>query len=144
MTPPDRPAPQPDECTGKSSGGSIGGHNDEGEGTEHHGSDAQRAKAAVSDGAAKCSDEPSTNNKREESETQGLRLPKRRKAAKGADALGLKHRDCPRCQSANTKFCYNNNYDESQPRYFCKARRPRAWVFRVPGQRAGAAVAHPL
>ncbi|XP_022996208.1 dof zinc finger protein 1-like [Cucurbita maxima] len=30
---------------------------------------------------------------------------------------------CPRCNSANTKFCYYNNYSLSQPRYFCKACR---------------------
>ncbi|KAH0919472.1 hypothetical protein HID58_027132 [Brassica napus] len=27
---------------------------------------------------------------------------------------------CPRCESANTKFCYYNNYNVSQPRYFCR------------------------
>ncbi|CAA6655689.1 unnamed protein product [Spirodela intermedia] len=34
---------------------------------------------------------------------------------------------CPRCNSANTKFCYYNNYSRSQPRYFCKACR-RHWT----------------
>lgn len=28
---------------------------------------------------------------------------------------------CPRCCSDNTKFCYYNNYNVKQPRYFCKA-----------------------
>ncbi|CAH8364335.1 unnamed protein product [Eruca vesicaria subsp. sativa] len=27
---------------------------------------------------------------------------------------------CPRCESTNTKFCYYNNYNVSQPRYFCR------------------------
>ncbi|KAF8025682.1 hypothetical protein BT93_F2500 [Corymbia citriodora subsp. variegata] len=27
---------------------------------------------------------------------------------------------CPRCNSTNTKFCYYNNYNLSQPRHFCK------------------------
>lgn len=27
---------------------------------------------------------------------------------------------CPRCQSENTKFCYYNNYNVNQPRYYCK------------------------
>ncbi|CAH8363927.1 unnamed protein product [Eruca vesicaria subsp. sativa] len=27
---------------------------------------------------------------------------------------------CPRCESVNTKFCYYNNYNVSQPRYFCR------------------------
>ncbi|OAY65458.1 Dof zinc finger protein DOF3.5 [Ananas comosus] len=35
--------------------------------------------------------------------------------------------NCPRCDSANTKFCYYNNYSLSQPRYFCKACR-RYWT----------------
>ncbi|KAG8388384.1 hypothetical protein BUALT_Bualt02G0120300 [Buddleja alternifolia] len=31
-----------------------------------------------------------------------------------------KHLKCPRCDSTNTKFCYYNNYNLSQPRHFCK------------------------
>ena len=27
---------------------------------------------------------------------------------------------CPRCCSQETKFCYYNNYNVKQPRYFCK------------------------
>ncbi|KAK4780845.1 hypothetical protein SAY87_016951 [Trapa incisa] len=27
---------------------------------------------------------------------------------------------CPRCDSTNTKFCYYNNYNTSQPRHFCR------------------------
>lgn len=27
---------------------------------------------------------------------------------------------CPRCNSLETKFCYFNNYNVNQPRYFCK------------------------
>lgn len=34
---------------------------------------------------------------------------------------------CPRCDSANTKFCYYNNYNLSQPRHFCKNCR-RYWT----------------
>ncbi|CAK9165298.1 unnamed protein product [Ilex paraguariensis] len=30
------------------------------------------------------------------------------------------HLKCPRCESTNTKFCYYNNYNLSQPRHFCK------------------------
>lgn len=29
---------------------------------------------------------------------------------------------CPRCGSEATKFCYYNNYDPQQPRYYCKVR----------------------
>ncbi|XP_044507745.1 dof zinc finger protein DOF3.6-like [Mangifera indica] len=34
---------------------------------------------------------------------------------------------CPRCDSTNTKFCYFNNYNLSQPRHFCKTCR-RYWT----------------
>ncbi|KAG6627261.1 dof zinc finger protein DOF5.4-like [Carya illinoinensis] len=34
---------------------------------------------------------------------------------------------CPRCDSLNTKFCYYNNYNQSQPRHFCKSCR-RYWT----------------
>lgn len=34
---------------------------------------------------------------------------------------------CPRCNSTNTKFCYYNNYNLSQPRHFCKGCR-RYWT----------------
>ncbi|XP_010449133.1 PREDICTED: dof zinc finger protein DOF4.4-like [Camelina sativa] len=34
---------------------------------------------------------------------------------------------CARCSSVNTKFCYYNNYNMSQPRYFCKECR-RYWT----------------
>jgi len=29
--------------------------------------------------------------------------------------------ECPRCNSKETKFCYYNNYNIKQPRYFCKS-----------------------
>lgn len=29
---------------------------------------------------------------------------------------------CPRCNSKNTKFCYYNNYNIKQPRYYCRVR----------------------
>ncbi|XP_047328533.1 dof zinc finger protein DOF5.1-like [Impatiens glandulifera] len=34
---------------------------------------------------------------------------------------------CPRCESTNTKFCYFNNYNLTQPRHFCKMCR-RYWT----------------
>ncbi|KAH7290329.1 hypothetical protein KP509_30G042800 [Ceratopteris richardii] len=37
---------------------------------------------------------------------------------------GLK---CPRCESTDTKFCYYNNYNTSQPRHFCKSCK-RYWT----------------
>ncbi|XP_073284573.1 dof zinc finger protein DOF5.7-like [Primulina huaijiensis] len=41
-----------------------------------------------------------------------------------ASAAALK---CPRCDSTNTKFCYYNNYNLTQPRHFCKTCR-RYWT----------------
>ncbi|CAJ2635472.1 dof zinc finger protein DOF2.4-like [Trifolium pratense] len=37
------------------------------------------------------------------------------------------HLRCPRCDSSNTKFCYYNNYNLTQPRHFCKTCR-RYWT----------------
>ncbi|KAI3759743.1 hypothetical protein L6452_07776 [Arctium lappa] len=37
------------------------------------------------------------------------------------------HLNCPRCDSSNTKFCYYNNYNLSQPRHYCKNCR-RYWT----------------
>ncbi|KAG6498632.1 hypothetical protein ZIOFF_038353 [Zingiber officinale] len=37
------------------------------------------------------------------------------------------HLRCPRCDSTDTKFCYFNNYNLSQPRHFCKSCR-RYWT----------------
>ncbi|GAV64586.1 zf-Dof domain-containing protein [Cephalotus follicularis] len=34
---------------------------------------------------------------------------------------------CPRCDSTNTKFCYYNNYNKSQPRHYCKTCK-RHWT----------------
>ncbi|CAL5083160.1 unnamed protein product [Urochloa decumbens] len=55
-------------------------------------------------------------------------------AGAGAGAAGAPVADpraealrCPRCDSANTKFCYYNNYSLSQPRHFCKACK-RYWT----------------
>nr|XP_043617993.1 dof zinc finger protein DOF3.4-like [Erigeron canadensis] len=50
----------------------------------------------------------------------------------GCSSLGIpppepEHLPCPRCDSTNTKFCYYNNYNFSQPRHFCKGCR-RYWT----------------
>ncbi|KAK1607291.1 hypothetical protein QYE76_030964 [Lolium multiflorum] len=45
-------------------------------------------------------------------------------ATKAAAAEG---EPCPRCESRDTKFCYYNNYNTSQPRHFCKGCR-RYWT----------------
>ncbi|KAL3649399.1 hypothetical protein CASFOL_005802 [Castilleja foliolosa] len=54
-----------------------------------------------------------------------------RKAVKsshvGAPPPEPEHLPCPRCDSTNTKFCYYNNYNFSQPRHFCKSCR-RYWT----------------
>ncbi|XP_010263782.1 PREDICTED: dof zinc finger protein DOF3.4-like [Nelumbo nucifera] len=45
----------------------------------------------------------------------------------GAPPPEHEHLPCPRCDSTNTKFCYYNNYNLSQPRHFCKSCR-RYWT----------------
>ncbi|KAL5210669.1 hypothetical protein ABZP36_006292 [Zizania latifolia] len=47
-------------------------------------------------------------------------------AAGGANGGGGREQ-CPRCASHDTKFCYYNNYNTSQPRHFCRACR-RYWT----------------
>ncbi|KAL8167368.1 hypothetical protein V2J09_008867 [Rumex salicifolius] len=57
---------------------------------------------------------------------------RRAAAAKGCAGMAPpppehEHLPCPRCDSTNTKFCYYNNYNFSQPRHFCKSCR-RYWT----------------
>ncbi|KZV24979.1 hypothetical protein F511_01949 [Dorcoceras hygrometricum] len=44
-----------------------------------------------------------------------------------APAAAMENLRCPRCDSSNTKFCYYNNYNLTQPRHFCKTCR-RYWT----------------
>ena len=39
---------------------------------------------------------------------------------------------CPRCESMDTKFCYYNNYNVKQPRYFCKVGTFHSWTSGIP------------
>ncbi|KAL6553130.1 hypothetical protein OROGR_006972 [Orobanche gracilis] len=48
-------------------------------------------------------------------------------AAAAASAASAENLRCPRCDSPNTKFCYYNNYNLTQPRHFCKTCR-RYWT----------------
>ncbi|CAI9113375.1 OLC1v1013962C1 [Oldenlandia corymbosa var. corymbosa] len=53
-----------------------------------------------------------------------------RRLRPGQQHTGHNHQQalkCPRCDSLNTKFCYYNNYNLSQPRHFCKSCR-RYWT----------------
>ncbi|XP_051140491.1 dof zinc finger protein DOF3.4 [Andrographis paniculata] len=50
-----------------------------------------------------------------------------RQSQVGAPPPEPEHLPCPRCDSTNTKFCYYNNYNFSQPRHFCKSCR-RYWT----------------
>ncbi|KAJ3686470.1 hypothetical protein LUZ61_015634 [Rhynchospora tenuis] len=47
--------------------------------------------------------------------------------SENTDQQNLNPVACPRCNSTNTKFCYYNNYNLSQPRHFCKNCR-RYWT----------------
>ncbi|KAG8377678.1 hypothetical protein BUALT_Bualt08G0057800 [Buddleja alternifolia] len=51
----------------------------------------------------------------------------RRISRLGSRTPELEPLPCPRCDSTNTKFCYYNNYNLSQPRHFCKSCR-RYWT----------------
>ncbi|CAF1924118.1 unnamed protein product [Brassica oleracea var. botrytis] len=55
----------------------------------------------------------------------GGSMAERARQAKAPPPEGA--RKCPRCDSLNTKFCYYNNYNLTQPRYFCKGCR-RYWT----------------
>ncbi|CAJ1936410.1 unnamed protein product [Sphenostylis stenocarpa] len=62
-------------------------------------------------------------------EAQDLELPKpnlmrKQQQQQAQPSESLK---CPRCDSSNTKFCYYNNYNKSQPRHFCRACK-RHWT----------------
>ncbi|KAG0454721.1 hypothetical protein HPP92_024013 [Vanilla planifolia] len=48
-------------------------------------------------------------------------------AAAAGEGFPEQRLQCPRCESNNTKFCYYNNYNLSQPRHFCKDCR-RYWT----------------
>lgn len=54
----------------------------------------------------------------------GLVEPPKRRQSQNQQSDPL---PCPRCNSKNTKFCYYNNYNKSQPRHFCKACK-RHWT----------------
>ncbi|KAK4416240.1 Dof zinc finger protein DOF5.3 [Sesamum alatum] len=48
-------------------------------------------------------------------------------ATTASAAAAAENLRCPRCDSSNTKFCYYNNYNLTQPRHFCKTCR-RYWT----------------
>ncbi|RDX85962.1 Dof zinc finger protein DOF1.7, partial [Mucuna pruriens] len=63
-------------------------------------------------------------------EAQNLELPKpnqMRKQQQQQQSQPSESLKCPRCDSTNTKFCYYNNYNKSQPRHFCRACK-RHWT----------------
>ncbi|KAM0868659.1 hypothetical protein ACQ4PT_041175 [Festuca glaucescens] len=55
-----------------------------------------------------------------------LRRPKGYPAVSTAPAPAAAD-PCPRCESRDTKFCYYNNYNTSQPRHYCRSCR-RYWT----------------
>ncbi|CAJ2648656.1 dof zinc finger protein [Trifolium pratense] len=58
---------------------------------------------------------------------QNLELPKTHPMKKNQQIQQSEVVNCPRCDSTNTKFCYYNNYNKSQPRHFCRACK-RHWT----------------
>ncbi|KAK9269902.1 hypothetical protein L1049_025475 [Liquidambar formosana] len=61
------------------------------------------------------------------SSDSGERRQARPQTQVGPHPPEAEHLACPRCNSTNTKFCYYNNYNLSQPRHFCKSCR-RYWT----------------
>ncbi|MCD9644260.1 hypothetical protein HAX54_032441 [Datura stramonium] len=59
-----------------------------------------------------CSTDRTSKSEEEQGETSNLQ----EKILKKPDKI----LPCPRCNSMETKFCYFNNYNVSQPRHFCK------------------------
>lgn len=58
-------------------------------------------------------------------QTNNLELSRKRNSDQ--EEQQPEHLECPRCFSSNTKFCYYNNYNKSQPRHFCKGCK-RHWT----------------
>ncbi|CAN6541764.1 unnamed protein product [Malus baccata var. baccata] len=69
---------------------------------------------------------PSDSGDQQQNNSQNRRTVKATQAT-GAPPPEQEHLPCPRCDSTNTKFCYYNNYNFSQPRHFCKSCR-RYWT----------------
>ncbi|KAL5714446.1 hypothetical protein ACHQM5_016409 [Ranunculus cassubicifolius] len=61
------------------------------------------------------------------SDSGDRRLVKSQFFAQGAFHTEQERLPCPRCDSRETKFCYYNNYNLSQPRHYCKSCR-RYWT----------------
>lgn len=61
------------------------------------------------------------------SSDSGEKIAAKRFLQAGTKPLETEPLPCPRCESINTKFCYYNNYNLGQPRYFCKSCR-RYWT----------------
>lgn len=59
-------------------------------------------------------------------QTQSGRPKKASKRVAPPPPSNTKPVPCPRCHSEATKFCYYNNYDPQQPRYYCKVRGRRS------------------
>ncbi|KAL6227279.1 PREDICTED: dof zinc finger protein DOF3.4 [Fragaria vesca subsp. vesca] len=60
-------------------------------------------------------------------DSNNRKQPTKAQSSLGAPPPEQEHLPCPRCESTNTKFCYYNNYNFSQPRHFCKSCR-RYWT----------------
>ncbi|KAH1208163.1 Dof zinc finger protein DOF5.3 [Glycine max] len=60
-------------------------------------------------------------------QAQNLELPNPPPMRKQQQTQPSEPLKCPRCDSINTKFCYYNNYNKSQPRHYCRACK-RHWT----------------
>ncbi|XP_030479576.2 dof zinc finger protein DOF1.8-like [Cannabis sativa] len=69
----------------------------------------------------------SPTNSQPQQKSPAMSSPGTRRNPASAPAPAPEQLKCPRCDSSNTKFCYYNNYNKSQPRHFCRTCK-RHWT----------------
>ncbi|VVA92370.1 unnamed protein product [Arabis nemorensis] len=84
--------------------------------TDHSEEDNTRVLKISSDDLNKESKETSENSDQHSEITTTTSSEEKTTALKKPDKI----LPCPRCKSADTKFCYYNNYNVNQPRHFCR------------------------
>lgn len=84
-----------------------------------------------SDSASGAPENPKTSSVEDDASPKVSKTEDERSDGTDSQEKTLKKPDkilpCPRCNSMDTKFCYYNNYNLSQPRHFCKSCR-RYWT----------------
>jgi hypothetical protein len=87
---------------------------------EHHG-ECEAADAAAAAAGPQGSSHLAGHEDCQASDSEEEAAPKPHKSQRRPPG-----QQCPRCNSKNTKFCYYNNYNVKQPRYYCRVRQHTA------------------